>query len=104
MKKVEMTGRARQAKGVADNGVVDFSCADCGKSLLCLQKTTTHGVDNSILTRVAVACGFCGGKSYVETIDGQFYAGAPNDETIIDTKDPADYDIETDVMFFSRSK
>lgn len=77
-------------KGLQNKGLMNFECADCGKSLLVLQLTAIEEDNKNkakVLTRVAVKCMDCGGFSYVQQISGSFYPGAPNDNMAFDILD-----------------
>ncbi len=71
--------------GLQDRGKIEIECADCGKSLMIFQITKDNndlvndGKD-AITNQILVKCGFCGGRSYSTTINGQFYPGLPNDD------------------------
>ncbi len=101
----------KSLKGLQNNGLVNFECADCGKPLLVLQLVSTiiedfnkNMAESEILTRIAVKCGLCGGCSYVQQIPGQFFPGAPNDQMVFDISDD-DTDIpEVDILFKAWSK
>jgi len=92
--------RKKELKGLKDEGMIDLKCANCEKTLLCLQLASTSATPKSqVLTRVAVSCGLCGGFSYVEQVPGQFYPGAPSDDMAFDVFDGDDSSPEADVLF-----
>ncbi len=96
----------RELKGLENQGQVHFSCTECNTPLLVIQKVSIRKSSGSnVLTRVAVGCGFCNqGYSSVEQISGQFYPGAPNDDTIFEPIEVDDNSPETDVLFKAFSK
>jgi hypothetical protein len=97
----------KSLKGLQNNGLVNFECADCGKLLLVLQLVATVVKEfnkSEVLTRVAVKCGLCGGRSYVQQIPGQFFPGAPNDQMVFDISDDDINTPEVDVLFKAWSK
>lgn len=69
--------------GLQDRGSVSISCPDCSSKLMVFQITKNNNdliaeKLDPIETRVVVLCDICGSKSYVTTIEGQFYPGAPD--------------------------
>lgn len=70
--------------GLKDRGQATIHCADCSCELMVFQITKNNKdlvADdiNPIATRIMVHCGMCGGSSYIRTLEGQFYPGAPKD-------------------------
>lgn len=95
----------KQLKGLQNRGTIDFKCADCDKLLLVLQLTSVEGDQKAeVLTRVAVKCLECGGFSYVKSISGCFYPGAPSDNMAFDTLDDDIGAPEAEVLFRAWSK
>ncbi len=94
----------KQLKGLKNGGIVNFKCNSCDQPLLVLQLVKTNNDKSSVLTRIAVQCGLCGGCSDVKQISGQFYSGAPNDQMLIDISNDSIDGLETDILFISRSK
>ena len=71
--------------GLTDEGCLIIDCADCGQDLLVLQKTKSNATliqegESPIETTILVLCQTCEGRSYVKTVEGQFYPGSPNDK------------------------
>lgn len=81
-------GKARQKLGLHNRGEVVFDCADCGAPLMKMLITMNNedlvaqGVD-PVNTRIQVQCG-CGGRSYVQTVEGCFHPGAAADDIAFD--------------------
>jgi len=95
----------RPLKGLQDTGKINFECANCCRSLLVLQLAAIEGAGQStVLTRVAVKCGFCGCYSNIQQVSGQFYPGAPNDRMAFDIADDYADAPDTDVLFEAWSK
>lgn len=92
---------ARQLKGLKNEGQVHFDCIECRTPLLVIQQTSISDTPRAkVLTRVVVKCDFCNiGFSDVKQIAGQFYSGAPNDETIIEPIDSDENAPEADILF-----
>lgn len=92
----------KQLKGLKNEGIIEFECADCGELLLCLQLTSIKENIKApimVLTRVVVKCGLCGGCSYVKQVSGQFYPGAPSDDMAFDVFDNNTDAPQADVLF-----
>lgn len=101
----KMNNNNRPLKGLQDNGMVNFTCQDCGQQLLVLQLTAVgKDAKSNVLTRVVVRCRDCGGCSYVQQISGQFYPGAPGDNMAFDISENIDGVPEHDVLFEAWSK
>jgi len=96
----QIDGSNRELKGLTNEGIVNFDCADCGETLLCLQLVNIKGdTQAQVLTRVAVKCGLCNGFSRVQQVSGQFYPGAPSDDMGFDISDDDTGAPEVDVLF-----
>lgn len=103
--KFRIGDRKRPLKGLKDGGMVTLRCTTCMRKLLCLQLTSIEGEPTcSVLTRIAVLCGFCGGHSCVEQVIGQFYPGAPSDDVMIDLDNRDTTVVETDILFRASAK
>lgn len=95
----------KQLKGLTDQGQVSFKCSNCDHELLVLQLVNTSNTNQAtVLTRVAVKCGFCSGYSLVEQISGQFFPGAPNDDMMFEPIDGDAGSPQADVLFEARDK
>lgn len=96
----QVNNKDRELKGLKNNGIIVFECADCGEKLLCLQLTSTENDGKvKVITRVVVRCCICDGYSYVKEVPGQFYPGAPSDNMAFDVSDIEDGCPEADVVF-----
>ncbi len=94
------TRKKRQKLGLQDRGITIVECADCNKHLMVFQVTKNNeDLENPICTKILVDCGFCSGMSYVQNIDGQFYPGAANDNTLFEPLDSKAARMECDVLF-----
>lgn len=92
-------------KGLQDKGQLTFECADCNIPLLILQLVSTSQTSNaSVLTRVVVKCGECGGYSYVQQVGGQFYSGVPSDDMLFNIIEGDAGSPNADVFFEARKK
>lgn len=100
----QIDGDDKSLKGLQNNGLVNFECADCGKLLLVLQLVVEELNNSKVLTRVAVKCSLCGGRSYIQQIPGQFFPGAPNDQMIFDVSSDDTDTPEVDVLFKAWSR
>lgn len=96
----------RQPKllGLQNRGKREVKCADCGELLMVFQITKNNDDiirdgGKAISTQVLVDCGFCQGLSYVQTIDGQFYPGAPNDQMVFEPLEAKDARVQCDIYF-----
>ncbi len=88
--------------GLTDEGCLKIDCADCGQDLMVLQKTKSNATlikegESPITTKVLVLCDTCEGRSYVQTVEGQFYPGSPNDKMGFEPVDTNEWDV--DVVF-----
>ncbi len=89
--------------GLTDEGCMDIDCADCGQDLMVLQKTKSNATliqegESPIKTVILVLCEICGGRSYLKTVEGQFYPGSPNDEMGFEPVDADEWD-HADIVF-----
>lgn len=96
-------------KGLQNDGIEEFDCADCGKALLILQLTSIKGEEEEkntvkVLTRIAVKCKECGGFSYVKSIAGHFHPGATSDKMAFDVLDDDTGAPDADVLFVAWNK
>lgn len=71
--------------GLKDRGCKIIKCDNCSKDLMVFQITKNNQDlinegNKPVFTRVMVLCCLCDNESKVETIEGQFYTGAPNDK------------------------
>ncbi len=87
--------------GLQDRGQAIVHCADCSSELMVFQITKNNddlkrdGLD-PVTTRIKVCCSICDGESYIRTLEGQFYPGAPGDDMAfepIECDDSNNYDI-----------
>lgn len=101
----QTSGEDRELKGLEDRGLLTLKCTNCEKELLCLQLMSIHGQDaTSVLTRVVVECGMCGGYSEVQQVSGKFSPGAPSDDISFDVSEYQDGGPVADVFFKASSK
>lgn len=77
-----------------NRGEIAVACADCGTALMSFLVVRNNDDLRAlpqpvepITTRVRCDCGICGGKSYVHTIEGQFYPGAAQDNIAFEPLD-----------------
>jgi len=90
----------RELKGLQDRGKMILSCSSCGETLLCLQLIGTRDDEaTSVVTKVAVKCGFCNGYSDIKEVTGRFSPGAISDNMAIDVLSHEADSPEADVLF-----
>jgi hypothetical protein len=98
------TRNGKKSLGLQNRGIEKIECADCGALLMVFQITKSNKDLNdesssSVITKVVVDCGLCGGLSYVKTINGQFYPGAANDNMLFEPLDAKDARVSCDIRF-----
>ena len=88
-----MAEEARNPAGLKNRGEVSVDCADCGAQLMTIL-IVRNNADlaeigaSPVTTQLRCACGICGGKSYVQTVEGQFYPGAAADDIAFEVQEP----------------
>lgn len=90
--------------GLQDRGYKVIKCNCCQKTLMIFQITKDNNDlikenNKPIFTRIMVLCGFCDNESRVETIEGQFYPGSPDDSISFEPIEKYKGTREADVYF-----